>query len=78
MLPASLDELRARLAGRMTETSPDLDLRLEVAQDELARVSDFDYRVVNRDNCLEQAVFDIDAIISAEKCRMKPRMAQLL
>ena len=78
MLPASLDELRDRLARRMTETSPDLDLRLKVAQDELARVSDFDYRVVNRDSCLEQAVFDIDAIISAEKCRMKPRMAQLL
>ncbi len=62
----------------MTETSPDTDLRLKVAEEELARVSEFDYRVVNRDNCLEQAILDIDAIISAEKCRMKPRMAQLL
>ncbi|MFB3097646.1 MAG: guanylate kinase, partial [Dehalococcoidia bacterium] len=78
MLPASLDELRARLVRRMTETSPDTELRLKVAEEELARVSEFDYRVVNRDNCLEQAILDIDAIISAEKCRMKPRMAQLL
>ena len=78
MLPASLDELRARLAGRMTETSADMDLRLKIAQEELARASDFDYRVVNRDNCLDQAISDIDSIISAEKCRMKPRMAQLL
>ena len=78
MLPASLDELRGRLAGRMTETPSEMELRLKVAEEELARASDFDYRVVNRDNCLEQAISDIDAIISAEKCRMKPRMAQLL
>ena len=78
MLPASLDELRGRLAGRMTETPSEMELRLKVAEEELARVSDFDYRVVNRDNCLEQAISDIDAIISAEKCCMKPRMAQLL
>ena len=78
MLPASLEELRGRLAGRMTETSPEMELRLQVAQEELARVSDFDYRVVNRDNCLDQAILEIDAIISAEKCRLKPRMAQLL
>ena len=78
ILPASLDELRGRLAGRMTESASEMELRLQVAQEELARVSDFDYRVVNRDNCLEQAISDIDAIISAEKCRLKPRMAQLL
>lgn len=78
MLPGSLDELRTRLAGRMSESSPEMELRLKAAEAELARVSDFDYRVVNRDNCLEQAISDIDAIISAEKCRMNPRMAQLL
>ena len=78
MLPASLEELRSRLAHRMSESSPEMELRLEAAEAELARVSEFDYRVVNRDNCLEQAVLDIDAIISAEKCRLKPRMAQLL
>ena len=78
MLPASLDELRRRLAGRMTETASEMEVRLKRAEQELARVSDFDYRVVNQDNCLEQAILDIDAIISAEKCRLKPRMAQLL
>ena len=78
MLPGSLDELRTRLAGRMSESSPEMELRLKAAEAEMARVSEFDYRVVNRDNCLEQAISDIDAIISAEKCRMNPRMAQLL
>ena len=78
MLPASLDELQTRLGRRMTENSPDMELRLKAAEEELARARDFDYRVVNRDNCLEQAILDIDAIITAEKCRIKPRMVQLL
>jgi len=78
MVPASLDELRRRLGQRMTETSPEMELRLQVAREELARIHEFDYRVVNRDDCLDQAIADIDAIITAEKCRMVPRMVQLL
>lgn len=78
MAPASLDELRRRLAQRMTESSPEMQLRLQVAQEELARISDFDYRVINRDGQLDQAISDIDAIIAAEKCRMVPRVVQLL
>ena len=78
MVPASLDELRRRLAQRMTETSPEMELRLQMAREELARIQEFDYRVVNRDDCLDQAITDIDAIIAAEKCRMSPRLVQLL
>jgi guanylate kinase len=78
MVPSSFDELRQRLAERMTESSPEMELRLQVARDELAQVHHFDYRVVNRDNCLDQTIADIDAIIAAEKCRVKPRVVQLL
>lgn len=78
MVPSSFDELRSRLAQRMTEQSADLELRLSVAWSELARVDEFDYRVVNRDNCLDQTVADIDAIIAAEKCRVRPRIVELL
>ena len=78
MVPSSFDELRSRLAQRMTEPSADLELRLSVAWSELARVDEFDYRVVNRDNCLDQTVADIDAIIAAEKCRVRPRIVELL
>ena len=78
MVPSSFDELRSRLAQRMTEPSADLELRLSVARSELARVDEFDYRVVNRDNCLDQTVADIDAIIAAEKCRVRPRVVELL
>jgi guanylate kinase len=66
------------LTERMTESSPEMELRLQVARDELAQVHHFDYRVVNRDNCLDQTIADIDAIIAAEKCRVKPRVVQLL
>ena len=73
MVPGTIDELRARLAQRMTESSPEMELRLRVAQEELDRVGEFDYRVVNRDGRLDRAIADIDAIIEAEKCRVVPR-----
>lgn len=78
MMPGSMQELRGRLAHRMTETSPEMELRLRTAQQELAQVGQFQYRVVNQDNCLDQAVAEIDAIITAEKCRVTPRLVQFL
>jgi guanylate kinase len=78
ILPGSLDDLRARLLDRMTEISPDLELRLRTASQEMAQVREFDYRVVNEHDQLERSVAEIDAIITAEKCRIDPRMVQLL
>ena len=62
----------------MTESSPDLERRLQTAQQELAQVHHFDYRVINPHGRLEQAAADIDAIVAAEKCRVTPRLVQLL
>jgi guanylate kinase len=78
MLPGSFQELQDRLAERMTETSPEMERRLKVAREELRQVGDFDYRVVNSKGHLDRAVADIDAIIVAEKCRVVPRVVQLL
>ncbi len=78
MVPGSFDELPRRLAQRMTESSPEMELRLAVAREELDRAEEFDYRVVNRDDSLDQAIADIDAIVTAEKCRMVPRIVQLI
>jgi guanylate kinase len=78
MLPGSFQELQDRLAERMTETSPEMERRLKVAREELRQVGDFDYRVVNSTGHLDRAVADIDAIIAAEKCRVVPRVVQLL
>jgi guanylate kinase len=78
LIPPSLGELQERLRGRMTESSEELERRLRTAKEELRLVQHFDYRVVNSDGRLDLAAADIDAIIAAEKCRVSPRMVQLL
>ena len=78
MVPASFDELKRRLSLRMTESSTEMELRLQVARQELDRVDEFDYRVVNKDGRLHQTIRDIDAIIAAEKCRVVPRRPRLI
>ena len=78
VMPPSLDELRARLSRRGTEDETQIRRRLQEAAAELARIDEFDYRVVNRPGQPEAAAQDIAAIITAEKCRTSPRLAQLL
>ena len=78
VMPASLAELQSRLAQRGTEDSDEMRRRLQEATVELGRMAEFDYRVVNRNGALEAAVRDIDAIIAAEKCRVNPRLVQML
>lgn len=78
MMPDSYDELTSRLTGRMSENSPEMARRLNAAREEMAQIQQFDYRVVNRDNKLDQAIAEIDAIIAAEKCRVAPRLVQIL
>ena len=69
MVPGSFEELRDRLAQRMTESTPEMELRLKTASDELRQADNFDRQVVNSKDNLRQAVADIDATISAEKRR---------
>ena len=69
MVPGSFKELRDRLAQRMTESTPEMELRLKAASDELKQAVHFDRQVVNSKDNLSQAVSDIDATISAEKQR---------
>ncbi len=69
MAPGSFGELQERLSQRMTESTPEMELRLKTAADELSRADDFDRQVVNGNDNLRQAVIDIDATITAEKQR---------
>ena len=78
MIPSSLDDLTSRLTLRMTEKPSEMELRISIAESELGRVGEYDYRVVNREGQLEQAVAEIDAIITAEKCRTRPRVVDFL
>lgn len=78
VMPASMDELRSRFASRGTEDAAAIERRLQEASTELARIGEYDYRVVNRTGQLDAAVRAVDAIIAAEKCRVNPRLVQML
>ena len=78
MVPGTFDELGNRLAQRMTEKPSEIELRLSIAWTELGRVTEYDYRVVNHDGQLDHAITEIDAIITAEKCRLHPRVVEML
>jgi guanylate kinase len=73
----SSSELEKRLVRRKTETGVDLELRTQAAKDEMKRLPLFDYVVVNHDEQVELAVYQIEAIITAEKCRVKARTIEI-
>ncbi len=70
-------ELRERLRTRHTETAGDLKARFDAAREELERVDEFDYVVINRSGSLDRAVADVMCIIRAEHCRVHGRQVML-
>ena len=73
----SEEVLVARLTARRTESEEALRTRLENARQEMTRVDEFDYIVVNRDGELDKTVKMIMSIIDAEKCRVWQREISL-
>lgn len=67
ILPPSLDVLRARLTGRGLDAPEIIKKRLGCAVEEIELLHKYDYGVVN--DCLDQAVEAVKAIITAEKYR---------
>ncbi len=78
LMPPSPDELATRLKQRYTESPETLSVRLKASDDEMKQVSKFDYVVVNHRDQILSAVNEIKAIITAEKCRVKPREISLI
>jgi len=77
LTPSSTEELIARLKQRHTESSFNLALRIETAEEEIKQLPLFDYMVINRQGEIDLAVSDIASIITAEKCRVTPREINL-
>lgn len=71
------EELEARLRRRAADPPDQMALRLSKAREEMARIGEFDYVVVNREGELDQAVARVAAIIEAEHCRVRPRVVRL-
>ncbi|MCJ7668967.1 MAG: guanylate kinase [Dehalococcoidia bacterium] len=77
LMPPSVEELEKRLRRRRSESSEDLALRLERAKGEIKSLPLFDYVITSHQNKLDEVVSQIDAIIAAEKRRVKPRIVEL-
>lgn len=69
ILPPSLNELRRRLDKRGTETEERIQKRIAEAENEIRAAVHYDYIMVNGD--LTEAVTELTAIITAEKCTKK-------
>jgi guanylate kinase len=73
----SEEALENRLRERKTEANDQLKLRIATARQEMKRLDEFDYLVVNNDCMLEETVQRVLAIITAEKCRVVQRKVEL-
>jgi len=62
--PPSFAELERRLRERATESSGEIDERLELAREQMREADDFDYVVMNDD--VERAVTELDGIVTRE------------
>jgi guanylate kinase len=74
---ASEEELYERLQRRQTESAEQLHYRMELAREEMRRIGEFDYVVINRECALDEAVEQVLHIISAEHCRVQQRHVTL-
>lgn len=66
--PPSMVELKSRLIGRGTETLEQIEKRFATATQEIAMIPQYDYVVVN--DVVEIALRRMEAIITAEKCKV--------
>jgi guanylate kinase len=77
LAPPSKEELSERLKQRQTHSIQELDLRLGKAQEEMDSLSLFDYIVISHKDDLDLVISQINAIVTAEKCRVEPRILEL-
>lgn len=74
ILPPDAPSMFARLRGRGTETEADVERRLQSALDELARIREFEWIVVNDD--LDRATAQVRAIGRGEEVGQRPEEEQ--
>lgn len=77
LIAESEEAMVTRLRERKSETPEGLSLRIATARQEMKRMREFDYCVVNAQHRHEETVQNILCIISAEKSRVDQRPVQL-
>ncbi len=73
VLPPSYRELEERLRGRGLDDEEVIRRRLSIARSEIRHFADYDYVVINQD--LEQSTAELEAIVTATRCRLRRRRA---
>lgn len=73
----SEEQLESQLRTRKNNLAEDLKLRIATARQELKRIGEFDYFVVNKADALDATVDTIEAIIKAEHNRVGRRAIKL-
>ncbi len=68
LLPPSMEELANRIYKRGTDTKEVIEKRLAAAQSEIDQLNNYNYVVLNDE--VDRAVQKIQAIITAEKCKV--------
>jgi guanylate kinase len=77
LMPPSIKTLEERLKQRDSDPETNLVLRLEKARAEIDKLYLFDYVITSYEDRLDDIISQLRAIISAEKCRVKPRKISL-
>jgi len=77
IVAGSEEELVQRLRARRTEKPDAISTRVATARQELQRIGEFDYCVVNPQGNVDAAVDGILAIINAEHARVHQRQVRL-
>jgi guanylate kinase len=68
LAPPSLEELKRRITGRGAESSETIRKRLRVAEEEINRIREFDYLVVNED--LDETLSLLGSVVKAERLKV--------
>ena len=76
VLPPDLTTLRQRIIDRGTETEEVIDKRFNEAINEIKLIGEYDYYVVNDE--LDDAVYDLKAIIMAERRRVPNKIMPIV
>jgi guanylate kinase len=72
IIPPSFEELERRLRARKTDNEKKIEERLQRSREEYQEISHYDYIVIN--NQVEMAAKEIEAILTAERCRVSKRI----
>ncbi len=78
LLPPSFTILEKRLRYRQTESEKELKQRLDIAKSEILQIQHYDYCVSNPENSTQQAVKQIQAIITAERSRVDDKLMKTI